>query len=955
MNINSVKFRIYIFIIISNLIAFLIGMFGSAVEKYIRFWYLPKPYYQVLFLIALAVSAILIFTLISKKFTRPFYNLLKAVKEIDPNNPQKQDLAGQYQNKGNELYELAKAVTVLNDAIVKKQEENTLIVSNINYFSNVISTADDLNSLINKLINIVVEKMGYTYAWFGVLDDANKDVSITNVYNNDFTYPKNLILKYDGSKYSENPTSRAINSKSYVFINDVYADENIPLYKERLLKFGFLSVGIFPLTIHGNVFGVLGLYSDKKFAFDEIKAESIFILTKFASYFISYLRNFKRSLLLSEMAESVLFSIANRDEKYGKNLSTFYGKGSLDDLENALQADFVEFIVYDNAKNLIVESIFSKGWDYNIGISSIAPSPTRFVVERIKTYMLNVYDYQTDEFATSIFKDMGVRDIMLYSFKGAEDRSYLAVTGVIKRRKTFIDEDLKFFSDTINLFTEYLEMTVLFNKLSLTLELLENRENLIDKMVEFGIVSIDMENNEVSLYNDYFAGVFGLEKYTVPISIGQLYENIKPAFQDEGLAFNVFKTYIKNRYVNTIENLEINLKNGTVLSMKSNLFLTKDNKSIRLLVFENITGFKAYMKNLENLNKKLNLLNDLSYKLSMVFTLEYAIKTFMEGLCAIKKDNGERIDSIHMNIFDAVNKKTVTSLTYYMIKESENDEPESPNSGKFIMTTNNVDYKDYKSNCELLENGRKKDDTVNDCEFRGTTGSYTCFSLKISDEVVGTVSVDSKDKYFFTEEITALIKEIINMASSVFAKLLLVETNKELAITDPLTGIYNRRYMYEFAKREVARALRNKADLCMAILDIDKFKNINDNYGHQVGDVMLTEFTNDLKNVLMRKQDIITRYGGDEFVMILPDTDKENAVNLMEKLRIYIKNKIYNFEGGLNLNISVSIGFSSLRSLPDGKSIKNNGNPDDILNSILKIADDNLYIAKNTGRDRVEG
>lgn len=161
--------------------------------------------------------------------------------------------------------------------------------------------------------------------------------------------------------------------------------------------------------------------------------------------------------------------------------------------------------------------------------------------------------------------------------------------------------------------------------------------------------------------------------------------------------------------------------------------------------------------------------------------------------------------------------------------------------------------------------------------------------------------------------------------------------------------------MYEFAKREIVRAHRNSSDLSFAILDIDKFKNINDNYGHHIGDVMLTKFTDDLKNILMRKQDIITRYGGDEFVMILPDTDKENALNLMEKLRIYIKNKIYNFEDNLNLNITVSIGVSSLMSLPDGKNIKNNGDPEDILNSLLKIADDNLYIAKDAGRDKVVG
>jgi diguanylate cyclase (GGDEF)-like protein len=361
------------------------------------------------------------------------------------------------------------------------------------------------------------------------------------------------------------------------------------------------------------------------------------------------------------------------------------------------------------------------------------------------------------------------------------------------------------------------------------------------------------------------------------------------------------------------------------------------------------------ISNMENSNKKLNLLNELSYKLSMVFTLEYAIKAFAEGLYSIKKDNMGRVDSLHINIFDTINKKTVTSLIYSRKNNRQEEDAAKANSGRVIVTTSNINYEDYSSNCELLKCAKNHnwDGTVNNCEYRGTAGSYTCFALKISDEVAGTVSVDSEDKDFFSDEIVDLIKEIINIASPVFAKLILIETNKELAITDSLTGIYNRRFMYEFAKREIVRTFRNSADLSIAILDIDKFKNINDNYGHHIGDVMLTKFTGDLKNVLMRKQDIITRYGGDEFVMIMPETDKENAFKLMEKLRIYIKDKIYNFSVNLNLNITVSIGISNLNSLLGGENINNNYDPDDILNSLLKTADDNLYRAKDSGRDRV--
>ena len=638
---------------------------------------------------------------------------------------------------------------------------------------------------------------------------------------------------------------------------------------------------------------------------------------------------------------------------------------SLSNLEDNLQTDFVEFIVYDEIKQDIVEGIFSKGWVYNIGKSSIEPTPTLFVQKRIAENRLDAYNYQEDEFATEFFKDIGVKDIILYAFKGTGGRRYLAVTGVIKRRTAFYGEDLEFFKDYINLFAIHFEANMLFEKLDSSLELLENRENLIDKMVEFGVVSINLTDKVVNLYNDYFAQVFNLDKFSAPIGLDKFYENIKPAFKDENFARNIFETYIKNRDVTTRdvatrESVEINLKSGTILSMKSSIFLTKSGGIIRLLVFGNITEPRNYIKELEGLTKKLNLLNDLSYKLSTVFTLDYALKIFAEGLYAIKNPKGSEVASLHINIFDIIGKTTVTSL---ICTKNEEDIEEGRGRGlidgnrqvKTIVATNNADYDDYLSSCKILKNGGGKDETVNDCEFHGTDGGYTCFSLKISNEVVGTVSVESRDKDFFTEEITGLIKEIINIATPVFAKLILIAANRDLAITDPLTGIYNRRYMYEFAKREIIRAYRNSTNLSMAILDIDRFKNINDNYGHQIGDSILVEFAVDLRNILMREQDIITRYGGDEFVIILPDTDKQNAVNLMEKLRNYFKSKTYSFENNVSISITMSSGVSSVKLPLRPKIINNEGAVEDILNDLLKVADENLYSAKDLGRDRVVG
>ena len=950
LNVKGIPFYIYN-VPIKNYDGKIIGIFGAGIKKYTWFKQLSKLYISIIFFIALYVLAILIFIFINKRFSKPFYDLLKSIESIDPNNPHELNIADKYKNKENEFYDFAKAITVLNNAIALKQKENSLIVSSINDFSKTVSEKDDFNSLTFKLINLIVERMGYSYAWFGVLDEYKKEVKIINAYNNDFDYVKNLILQYDenavNSKYSQNLTAKAIKSKNYAVINDVESDMSISEhYKTKLSEYKFLSIGSFPLIMHDRVIGIMAVYSNKKGAFGDIKVGAIFNLANYAAYLITYLKNLKRQSLLSKMGEQTLFSMTKKYEI--NNLQKF-----LNDLEDNMQTDFAEFIVFDAVKNEIIEGIFSNKWVLNLGKSTIAPVPTEFVKKRIIENRLEAYNYQEDDSATGYFKNKGVEDIILYSFEGTENRRYMAITGAIKRSASFYDEDLEFFKNGANFLAEYFEINTLFEKLNSLLELLENRENLINEMGEFGVVSINLTDKTVNLYNDYFAQAFNINKFSAPLGLNEFYEKMKVAFEDKNFAKTVFETYINNRYAATLETVEINLKNGVILSMKSNLFTTKDKSVIRLLVFGDVTALK-------NNIKRLDLLNRLSYKLSIVFTLEYAIKTFAEGLYSIKKQGGGMVDSLHINIFDTVNKKTVTSLIYDRKKSSPEETDNSENADKIILKTANIDYEDYLSNCKLLKNGKNNnsEDTVDSCEFKGTAGSYTCFPLKISDEVAGTVSIDSEDKYFFTNEIIDLVKEIINIASPVFAKLILIETNRELALTDSLTGIHNRRFMYEFVKREIVRASRNSTALSFAILDVDKFKNINDNYGHNIGDIMLVEFTDDLKSVLLRKQDIITRYGGDEFVVVLPDTGKEKAMNLMEKLRVYIENKIYTPKDNLNLNITISVGVSDIEQFFHDKGAEIDGkniDPDEILNGLLKIADDNLYIAKESGRNKVIG
>jgi polar amino acid transport system substrate-binding protein len=158
---------------------------------------------------------------------------------------------------------------------------------------------------------------------------------------------------------------------------------------------------------------------------------------------------------------------------------------------------------------------------------------------------------------------------------------------------------------------------------------------------------------------------------------------------------------------------------------------------------------------------------------------------------------------------------------------------------------------------------------------------------------------------------------------------------QKLAITDKLTGVFNRSKLDEVLENEINRSERFKHIFGIAFLDIDFFKKINDNYGHQIGDKVLVGIANILKTNT-RKTDSIGRWGGEEFLIICPESDENGIKELSENLRKYIEN--YNFLD--TEQITVSFGISIYEN-------------NDTIDSILKRADDALYDAKNGGRNKV--
>jgi diguanylate cyclase (GGDEF)-like protein len=160
---------------------------------------------------------------------------------------------------------------------------------------------------------------------------------------------------------------------------------------------------------------------------------------------------------------------------------------------------------------------------------------------------------------------------------------------------------------------------------------------------------------------------------------------------------------------------------------------------------------------------------------------------------------------------------------------------------------------------------------------------------------------------------------------------------KQKVYNDDLTGLYNRYFVYELLEYELDNKKQDKVPYCLCFADVDHFKKVNDTYGHLVGDEVLVEIANTLKNSF-RKSDIISRWGGEEFVIVLPGCELPEALKVIEKFQASLANKPISSE---QMNITLSYGIVSLCT---NKSIDDN----------LKQADELLYLAKQNGRNRIE-
>ncbi len=216
-----------------------------------------------------------------------------------------------------------------------------------------------------------------------------------------------------------------------------------------------------------------------------------------------------------------------------------------------------------------------------------------------------------------------------------------------------------------------------------------------------------------------------------------------------------------------------------------------------------------------------------------------------------------------------------------------------------------------------------------------------CIPMIAKGQTLGMLHLCFKTSDSISELIQELSKTVAQNIAMSFASLELQEKLRYQSLRDPLTRLYNRRYLQESLKKELDRAQRKQQFVGIIMIDIDHFKKFNDIYGHSVGDLVLKEVGNYLLSQI-RQYDIACRYGGEELVIVMPDASIENTILRAEEIRVGIKQ--LKLEHGYQQlkSITVSIGVSCF--------------PDDGIHSeqLIQAADKSLYQAKEQGRDRVK-
>ncbi len=225
--------------------------------------------------------------------------------------------------------------------------------------------------------------------------------------------------------------------------------------------------------------------------------------------------------------------------------------------------------------------------------------------------------------------------------------------------------------------------------------------------------------------------------------------------------------------------------------------------------------------------------------------------------------------------------------------------------------------------------------------------SIAMIPLRCRDELIGSINLASDDVNRFTpQHASDFLARLGVIASFCIENAVNRARLRRSGFTDVLTGWHNRRYLQARLKEELARACRDGSQLVCMMLDVDHFKRVNDGWGHSAGDSVLRELAQRI-DAEVRASDVAARFGGEEFVILLPDTSTADGQNLAERIRDAVAAAPVELPEGGELTVTVSIGIAEFRPDAGDTDLKSLGD------ALIARADVALYAAKAAGRDRV--
>ncbi len=339
-------------------------------------------------------------------------------------------------------------------------------------------------------------------------------------------------------------------------------------------------------------------------------------------------------------------------------------------------------------------------------------------------------------------------------------------------------------------------------------------------------------------------------------------------------------------------------------------------------------------RELEARLKELSLLYEFSQEASMTLELD-------ELYAVVERFLGDKLGfkEFAFLVYDEETRKVVVKIAHGFFDEERvlgmSFQPGEGVTGKVLAVGEALYIPDTRQCPDYLYYKRERRDD----------GSFLSVPLKFKNKVVGVLNM-------FRPAVEGFSKEEIHFLSTLVVELAIALSNaklysrtRELSVRDELTQLYNRRHFQEVLPLEIKRAERFERPFTLLMIDIDHFKKFNDRYGHLKGDACLKEFVHAV-NVRIREVDFFARFGGEEFVMLLPNTPKKDGIKVAEKIRNLVRDHLFQIGGGTDErpheeHLTVSIGLAAF--------------PDDAKNmeDLIDAADSALYGAKRGGRDRV--